>query len=282
MSVEEAKQSARRHLARLDRALPGRIVGFHLIGSSALGAWRPGRSDIDYVAVVDGRLDADGLRALRRVHIASGLAGAASALARGRSPLTGTRNGVFVDAADWSRPVDEIAPLASHTAQWFSVGEAFDVNPVMWKLLAERGVALRGEEAGRVVAPVDAAQLRAWNLANLDEYWAPWGRGVSRRPSPDVLLRARWWCCWGVLGPPRLHRTIATGDIVSKEDAGAYALDVFPARWHPLIADGLAYRRGEPFDRKLGGPIARLREVGEFVLEVVASAKRLGAPSDRA
>ncbi len=35
---------------------------------------------------------------------------------------------------------------------------------------------------------------------------------------------------WGVLGPPRLHRTIATGDVISRDDAGEYAPDVFAPR----------------------------------------------------
>ena len=38
-------------LARLDRALPGRIEGFYVVGSACMGAFRPGRSDLDFVAI---------------------------------------------------------------------------------------------------------------------------------------------------------------------------------------------------------------------------------------
>ena len=34
-----------------------------------------------------------------------------------------------------------------------------------------------------------------------------------------------------VLGSPRLHRTVVTGEVISKETAGEYALDVFGDRW---------------------------------------------------
>jgi len=43
-------------LGRLDRAVPGRIEGFYVVGSAYLGAFRLGRSDVDFVAIVDGAL----------------------------------------------------------------------------------------------------------------------------------------------------------------------------------------------------------------------------------
>src|SRR5688500_19225057 len=55
--------------ARLvDDQLPGRISGLYLTGSVALDDYRPGRSDIDFVAVSDTALQASELEILRRVH----------------------------------------------------------------------------------------------------------------------------------------------------------------------------------------------------------------------
>jgi hypothetical protein len=48
-----------------------------------------------------------------------------------------------------------------------------------------------------------------------------------------------------VLGPPRLHHTIATGEVISKEAAGEYALDVFPFRG-PAIVQLRASRHCSP------------------------------------
>jgi hypothetical protein len=78
----------------------------------------------------------------------------------------------------------------------------------------------------------------------------------------------------------RLHRTIATGEIVSKEDAGEHALAAFAPRWHPLIRTALAHRRAEPLpaglarDPDLADPLRRLRLTGAFVTEVIAEADR--------
>jgi hypothetical protein len=47
---------------------------------------------------------------------------------------------------------------------------------------------------------------------------------------------------WFVLGIPRLHHAIATGQ-TSKDGAGHYALEVFgKQRWRPVVAEALAHR----------------------------------------
>ena len=54
-------------------------------------------------------------------------------------------------------------------------------------------------------------------------------------PAPLGPLAAR--VVVGVLGAPRLHCTIATGTIITKEGAGQYALNTFDREWHHLIYD---------------------------------------------
>ena len=50
----DVRRTVERYLGVADRLLPDRITGFYLVGSVALDAYRPGRSDIDFVAVLDG------------------------------------------------------------------------------------------------------------------------------------------------------------------------------------------------------------------------------------
>ena len=147
------------------------------------------------------------------------------------------------------------------------------------KVLAERGVAARGPSPGSLGLDPQPELLRAWNLANLESYWRPWATAVLRRPGLRARLQPGWTTAWGVLGAPRLHRTIATGEVVSKEAAGEYALGAFDRRWHPLVADALAYRRGQPpppsDPAAPGGAPERVRATARFVLEVVRSAAAL-------
>jgi hypothetical protein len=264
-----------RYLEVADRWLPERIHGFYVVGSTALGAFRPGRSDVDFVAVLDRRLDVDELRRLRLTHLLTWGPAALRWLVPAGEPVP-VCDGVFVVADDLTRPVSAITPVASQVGYRFSVGEAFDVNPVMWKVLGDNGIAVRGPDRTSLGLDTEPGQLRQWNLDNLDSYWRPWGEKALRGRAGLGLRSARWLAAWGVLGAPRLHHTIATGRVVSKEAAGEYAIETFGSQWQPIVREALAYWRGEDESSQVFRDArSRLRRAGEFVLEVVDQAHAL-------
>jgi hypothetical protein len=262
------ERSVAGYLRLADRLLPGRVAGLYVVGSVALGAYREARSDIDLVLVLDGPDRPDDLRRLALLHAGRAAATAVGSVRRGLSPLRGTCNAVFVRSADLTLPVGCITPVAVAAGERFRPAAAgSDISPVAWKGLAERGIAVRGPEPGALGLDPEPDRLRAWNLANLESYWRPWAR---RYAGAGVHLRPRWSTAWGVLGPPRLLRTIATGDVVSKEVAGEYAMDVLHRRWHPLVRYALAYWREEPL--AVSPPPRDL--VAGYVEHVIAAAHR--------
>ncbi|MBV9838726.1 MAG: nucleotidyltransferase domain-containing protein, partial [Solirubrobacterales bacterium] len=190
-------------LARLDRAVPGRIQGFYVVGSASMGAFRAGRSDVDFVAIVDGELRPAELRRLRALHVGRWISSLIHDTAlRGRWPLI--CNGVYITAGDLSRSPLEVTPLAGHVAGRFRAAsrDGFDVNPVTWYVIAHHGVALRGPDRDRLPVRTDEAELREWVLANLNGYWRRWSArvgpvGLSVRGGPPRRLAAS-----GVLGAP--------------------------------------------------------------------------------
>lgn len=277
MLPDMVEASVRRYLAGLDRALPGRVTSCYVVGSIALGAFRPGRSDIDLVTVVGGDLGAADLRRLRRVQAGSGVRTTASAVRHRRRLLTGTVNGVFVRADDLARPVTEIVPVACAVGHAFKVGTpTTDVSPVAWKVLAERGIPVRGPSPSALALVPEPEAMVAWNRGNLASYWRPWAQRVRRQPLP-FRLEPRSRTAWGVLGAPRLLHSIATGDVISKEAAGEYALDVLDAEWHPLIAEALAYWRGQP-PTMPRDPMRRARSTADFIDAVCAAATPTSTP----
>ena len=271
-----------RYLRLADRLLPGRIVGLYVVGSVALGAYRQGRSDIDVIAVLDRRLGAAEVRRLQALILGAGLRSAAPQLLRGRISLPGVVNASFVVADDLTEPVSSIAPVASHAGHSISIGKAFDVNPVVWKTFAEHGIPVRGDAPSTLGLDPEPDRLAAWNRANLQQYWKPWARaalgGESRNGAGGVrlALTPRWLAAWGAMGPARLHHTIATGEVISKEAAAVYARDTFGAEHHPLIDEALAYWREQPSPNPAAFPTRRdlVRRAGALALDVIEDAER--------
>jgi hypothetical protein len=273
----DVRRTVDRYLGVADRLLPDRITGFYLVGSVALGAYRPGRSDIDFVAVLDGdgHLSATDLRRLRLVHVASGLRTGPAALRRGHFAFPGTCNGVFVREDDLRRPVTTIESLASQTGTHFRRGAAFDVNPVQWTTLARHGVAVRGPEPAVLGLDPEPGRLRQWNLDNLAAYWVPWAQATRRRPGLRWRAMPGWATSWGTLGAPRLHHTIATGDVISKEAAGEWAKATLDPRHHAIVDEGLAWWRGQPADLAFADVATRARATADLVLATADEAARL-------
>jgi len=160
-------------------------------------------------------------------------------------------NGSYLTPEDLSRSPLEVTPQAGHVSGRFGVAQpGFDINPVTWHTLAHRGIAVRGPEPGSLNIRADAAELQSWTLANLNDYWRRWVNR-ARRPGAATLgtlprpgaatPHTRRFTAWGVLGAPRLHYTLRTGEIASKEDAGRYALETFAPEWRPLIGEALAF-----------------------------------------
>lgn len=223
MLPREVRTATAAYLRAADRFLPGQLVCCYLVGSTALGAYRPGRSDIDLIALL-GRGPLEGAqlqRRLRALHLAQTPRVLGRALRSRR--LHATCNVAFVPADQMSRPVTQIIPIASHNGHEFFPAEAFDVNPVMWRILAERGISLRGPAPRSWGLDPEPATMAAWNADNLTRYWQAQLDRIRAGRSPLRPQAVEW----NVLGPLRLHATIATGQVLSKDEAGAYGEQLF-------------------------------------------------------
>lgn len=268
--LDDPLRLARRYLAILDRLLPERAVASYVTGSVALGAYVPGRSDVDVLVLLDRPLDAAGLRRVRLAQVVSGAGTGWAAVRAGHVAAPGTVNASFVLADEITRPVTRIRPVASHVGTAFRAGEAFDVNPVVWRELADGGVAVRGPAPADLDLDPEPDRLRDWNRDNLRTYWRPWAERAQRGAWSVVGAPSAtsWLVAWGALGVARLDATIATAEVVSKEAAGVRALEVFDDRWHPVVAEALAFWRLQPTSAE-GSRRRRLAAAGRFVEHVV-------------
>lgn len=156
------QQAADRYLKALEATLaPDLVCGVYVVGSAALGSWRPGRSDLDVLVVLD-------------------------------RPLT----------PYWRNHVNHRSRLAQ-------------------------------QEPGSAVDP--------------------------------YLL------AWEATGPGRLHATIATGKVISKEASADYTARLFP-KYADLCAKAKAYRMG---DETVTCTTAEALRVIDLIEAVCNSAKEL-------
>jgi hypothetical protein len=136
-------------------------------------------------------------------------------------------------------------------------------------------VTIRGTPVQDLDLQADGEHLRAWTARNLLTYWQPWvealtGGGLRSWRVRATQLHHRRLAAWGVLGTARMHATLATGQVITKEQAGEYALVTFHRRWHPVIHDALGYWRGER--RPTGRGAADVRaDTAAFVRHIIAS-----------
>jgi hypothetical protein len=222
--------------ALLNLRNPDFLEGFYLVGSAALGDFQPGRSDIDFVAITVRPFDAADLDCLEEIH---------THLKALPGPIF---DGFYIDLETLRQSTVPGQNTPFVLDGTFHRDEpCFEVNPVTWRLLRERGITIKGPLPADLPLVIDREHLRQFEVENLNGYWAGWlhqfaGR-LSATGSPGDIDAAT--VTWGALGIARLACVLSTDEIVSKTEAGLWLLDAYPERWHRVVNDCLKARRGE-------------------------------------
>lgn len=229
-------------LGLIDAQAPGLVQDFHLVGSAVLDDWRPGASDVDFLAVT-----AQPVSDLQREAITAAL------LAYNRLPGRPPIEGEWMTAGDLTRPP------ATHP------------GVIALRTLDLHGYAVRGARPAEIWC--DEAAVRAAILDNLDTYWTPWLRRARRLLTPlGIMMLDGWAPAWGVLGVARLAYSLETGDITSKTGAGRWALGRFP-RHRRILAEALRLRTGEG-EPGYRSRFTRKREALAAMAEIMAACRK--------
>lgn len=245
-----------RFLSVADDVVPGVVVGLYVEGSTVLGDLRPA-SDLDVIVVAEPLPDVDALTALHH---------------RMRSAAEPTRlfEATYVEPGDLTTPATDIGPRPSHHENQVVVGD-FQPNPVTWRTLARHGVAVRGETPASIAIPHDDREVRSWCARNVEDYWVPWLDLLAARDAEatsDAVLD--WIVLWCVSGVLRIHRTVTSGDIVSKRAACDWGLDVLPEDLHAVCRHAAAVRSGADGDRlAAAAALPHTAAVIRFVVDAV-------------
>ena len=250
MSVVSVAETCATYLELADRHAPGLVRGLYLQGSVALGDYRPGVSDIDFVAVVSGTPD---VRALRAVH----------------ADLRRAHGGTYFDGlyvtADELRRDPATCPPGPAVHEWrVQRASTFERHLVTWHVLAQSGVVVRGPAVAELGVYTDWPALAEGTRQNLATYWTRWRNGTARGP----IGFSAWATSWGVLGAARLRHTLAAGRVTAKTEAAAYALETYDERWHRVIREARRIRVGGPALYR--GPVRRHADLMGFLRVLLA------------
>jgi hypothetical protein len=257
-----------RYQRLLDERLPGRIEGLYVTGPAAFGEFDVRDDRLDFVAVTSTPLSGDELAACDAVHrqVQERCA---------RPPLAG----LYLTRELLQAPPRAAGPvmswqdgrLAPADIAGFPVSR---VNPVEWAILASHGITVRGPAPSAIGIYEDRDDLTTWNLANLDTFWRRIARQVRAMPPQAAAAYEARHAAWMVLGPPRLHYTIATGRFTSRSGAGAYAIKNFPGRWHSLVSDALAVHHQQAAGFTETSTNAVQAAIADFIGFVITDARK--------
>lgn len=251
----EVSTAVSAYLDLVDSRLPGRIDGLYLTGSVALDDYRPGHSDVDFVAVTGTTWSRQELAQLGQVH-----RDFRRAVSR---PML---DGVYVTWRELQTSPENLSVPFCLDSRFVPRG-GFAANPVTWFTLDRYPVSMRGPAKPAVAS--DENLLRTWCRENLLGYWARWVHTARTHPIRWLFSLSRQAVVWGVLGVTRLHATIRTGDIISKSVAGVYALETFSPHWSPVIKEALGIRLGAPA-HAYHNIFARRRDMLAFMEHVIS------------
>lgn len=214
---------------RLQRELGENLIGVYLHGSLAFNCFNPDASDVDFLVVVEDRLDAATKRRIAKALIE---------LSRD-APKKGLEMSIVTRASlrDFRYPT----PYEFHFSNdWIDRYEADEVDleaeradpdlAAHLTVVRERGVSLVGAPIAEVIPPIPRhAYLRS--IANDAAY-------ASRNLASDPV--------YGVLNLCRVLDFIHDGRITSKSEGGQWAVRHLPAAFVPLAQAALdAYAQAD-------------------------------------
>ena len=254
------------YLEMVDAYAPALLEGLYLVGSIALGDFRPHRSDIDFIAVMSKLPQGAHLTLVERTHT--------QIQQRWSKPFF---DGVYVTWDDLAADPTQLDPRPSAHEGYFDPGTHRSTDPVAWHTLAQSGLRMRGPEPVALQIWRDRAVLDAWTDANLDDYWQRrmLDRGARLLSRVGLGELTAWACEWCVTVVSRLHYTLASGAITSKEGAALYAHNTFTGRWTRVIEESLRIRRASPGRSLYRSPLSRRRDVRAFTQFVITDAHRI-------
>lgn len=249
----------------LVQLLGNNLVGIYLHGSLALGGFNPSRSDIDMLIVIREGLSPDSKREMAHLVLQTSRAPRPVELSILREsdlkPFRYPTTFNFHYGEDWRTRMQKELDSGSYQA-WTDTHPGDPDLAGHITITNHCGICLVGQPIAEVFPPVPHEDYLASVLNDVLD--AP--KYIHQNPV--------YW----ILNPPRVYAYLLDGQIRSKDQAGAWAIDFLPNLYRPVVQQALNIYRGEipdsPFD-----PDA-LQRYAEYITEKIRTTKTPSSPRE--
>ena len=218
-----------------------KLLGFYLMGSLTYGDYKPGRSDIDFFAILSEPTNNEEDNALQKMHL-----------------------NFEVDHSNWHRRIEsQYVPLDLFKSTlppktprpYYGEGKYYSQAPYgnEWLinnyLLYQHGITLYGKNFQSLVDPIDIKDVKKACLKDLHEEWVP------KLSDPNYLDNPHYQS-YVVLNICRILYTVTNNDLASKTRSAKWVADHF-GQWKELVENAEQWVYGQEMKFK--------RETKEFI-----------------
>jgi len=240
-------------LAGVRDALGDNLLGFYLRGSLALGDFNPETSDVNILVATARPVSEPEFEALAALHV--------------RVPAHGNQyrrdyEVSYVDRASLMRfePGERRHPTVG--SDWTFVCAEHRDNFILERwMVRERGIAVVGPDPKTLIDPISADDLRAAVGSEFRARIEHWAGGEE----PPVWMDTRYYQAFEIETICRALYTLEFGELPTKPQAVAWALDALPEPWRGLVRWSQEHRADKTPDD------ARIPDIMRFVRWAAAS-----------
>lgn len=241
--------------------LPGLMDSFYLIGSIAMNDYIEGKSDIDFVCLINRELNSSEINTIKRIHkeISSKYP---------ENELEGT----YITQKQIGKL--DTGPVVHFDGKNIHYDtKSGNIGIITWFVLQKYGITVIGKSPEYYISYINPDDLVNYANLNANTYWSKWTERASKWSLYGFKTLFAQKVEWGVLGISRLYYTKREKDVISKYMAGEYVLKDIPPEFELILKEALRIRNGG-VKSYYGSPFKRRKDIIAFMEYIIDKFKK--------
>lgn len=236
--------------------LPDLMESFYLTGSIVLNDFHEGKSDVDFVAVINREMNSKDLSNLKKIH--KGIRSKYRKI---------VLEGSYITPQQIGKSDKDVGPAIYFDGKKIRHDhKSGNASIITWVMLKKYGMTLIGKKPEHYIPNIDINDLVTYVKLNVNSYWVNWTERAAKTLSKQgIFTLSPQGVEWGVLGISRLYYTMHEGDVTSKYQAGEYVLERIPIKFENIVKEALRIRKDEGKKGYYKSPFRRRKDMLLFM-----------------